>query len=55
LGEGGDSRELQEFKNSISQSFNELKKIFIDMEKSETEMDTLFFNNLKNHYETILK
>ena len=29
-----DGEELQKFKNSITQSFNELKKIFVELEKN---------------------
>jgi hypothetical protein len=44
-----DTEQLNFFKESIAHSFSELKKSFLELEKNESEIDKLFFSNLKNH------
>ena len=50
-----DSEQLQHFKNSISNSFNELKNEFMELEQNEREEDKRFFTSLKSLYEGIMK
>lgn len=49
-----DSEELQHFKNSITASFNEFKKEFMELERSEREDDKHFFTSLKSLYQVIM-
>ena len=50
-----DSEQLQHFKNSIGNSFNELKNEFMELEQNEREEDKRFFTSLKSLYEGIMK
>ena len=49
-----DGEELQSFKNSVKTSLDELKKVFIELEKGESEADGRFFTILKAHNRIIL-
>lgn len=50
-----DNEQLNQFKTSITASYNELKKIFLELEKNEKDDDRRFYSSMKSLYEAIMK
>lgn len=46
---------FQEFKSSVNSSFHEFKKVFTEMEAAEKQLDRKFFEEIKEHFDAIIK
>lgn len=44
------AEEVSQFKSSVNNSFTELKKIFLELEKGEREDDKRFYSSMKSLY-----